>query len=69
MSAALSMGEDYPRQFEPAVLPNGMPNPRHCPPRPTCLAPAVRAVRGGRRNDVEVITSDVEPGACLRGRG
>ena len=59
VSAGQVMRELYPRLFEPAVLANGLPNPRHLP-LPVYLAWARRAaVRGARRNGVEVSGADV----------
>ena len=40
----------YPRLFEPAVLANGLPNPRHISPLPRAARAA--ALRGARRNGV-----------------
>ena len=59
VSAGQVMRELYPRLFEPPVLANGLPNPRHLP-LPVYLA-LVRAaaVRGARRNGVEVRGADV----------
>ena len=59
MSAALSMRDDYPRLFEPAVLPNGLPNPRHLSTAAYLAHARGAAVRGGRRNGVEVAPADV----------
>ena len=61
--AAVSAGqvtrELYPRLFEPPLLANGLPNPRHLP-LPVYLALVRRAaVRGARRNGVEVGGADV----------
>ncbi len=59
MSAALSMRDDYPRLFEPPVLANGLPNPRHLS-TVAYLARARRAaIRGGARNDVKLGPHDV----------
>ena len=50
MSAATSHARDYERLFEPPVLADGVPNPRHMP-RPMYLARArAAAVRGAQRN-------------------
>jgi hypothetical protein len=59
VSAGQVMRDLYPRLFEPPVLANGLPNPRHLP-LPVYLA-LVRsaAVRGARRNGVEVSGADV----------
>jgi D-alanyl-D-alanine carboxypeptidase/Putative Flp pilus-assembly TadE/G-like len=61
--AAVSAGQVmrglYPRLFEPPVLANGLPNPRHLP-LPVYLALARRAaVRGARRNGVDLSGVDV----------
>jgi hypothetical protein len=59
VSAGQVMRELYPRLFEPPVLANGLPNPRHLP-LPVYLALArAAAVRGARRNGVEVSGADV----------
>jgi len=59
VSAAQVMRDLYPRLFEPPMLPNGLPNPRHLP-LPVYLARAtIAAVRGGRRNGVTVRPWDV----------
>jgi hypothetical protein len=66
VSAAQVMRELYPRLFEPPLLENGLPNPRHLP-LPAYLARArAAAVRGGRRNGVRVRRSEVSfPGASF----
>jgi hypothetical protein len=52
VSAGQVMRDLYPRLFEPPVLANGLPNPRHLP-LPVYLALVRRAaVRGARRNGV-----------------
>ncbi len=59
VSAALSMRDDYPRLFEPPVLPSGLPNPRHLS-TVAYLARARRAaVRGGARNGIDLGAGDV----------
>ena len=59
VSAGQVMRDLYPRLFEPPVLANGLPNPRHLP-LPVYLALVQRAaVRGARRNGVEVSGADV----------
>ena len=71
--AAVSAGqvtrELYPRLFEPPLLANGLPDPRHLP-LPVYLALVRRAaVRGARRNGVEVGGADVSfPGGGSRRR-
>jgi hypothetical protein len=70
VSGAQVMRDLYPRLFEPPVLANGLPNPRHLP-LPVYLALARQAaVRGARRNGVRVSGADVSfPGAGSRPRG
>jgi hypothetical protein len=59
VSAGQVMRDLYPRLFEPPVLANGLPNPRHLP-LPVYLALVRRAaVRGARRNGVDVSGADV----------
>ena len=59
VSAGQVMRNLYPRLFEPPVLANGLPNPRHLP-LPVYLALVRRAaVRGARRNGVEVRGAEV----------
>jgi hypothetical protein len=59
VSAGQVMRDLYPRLFEPPLLANGLPNPRHLP-LPVYLALVRRAaVRGARRNGVEVSGADV----------
>jgi hypothetical protein len=59
VSAGQVMRDLYPRLFEPPLLANGLPNPRHLP-LPVYLALARRAaVRGARRNGVDVSGADV----------
>jgi Putative Flp pilus-assembly TadE/G-like len=59
VSAGQVMRDLYPRLFEPPVLANGLPNPRHLP-LPAYLTLARRvAVRGARRHGVEVSGVDV----------
>ena len=59
VSAGQVMRDLYPRLFEPPLLANGLPNPRHLP-LPVYLALVRRAaVRGARRNGVEVRGADV----------
>ena len=58
VSAAASMRDDYPRLFEPAVLANGLPNPRHLSTTGTWRSRAPPCARAGatacalRRADV-----------------
>ena len=67
VSAGQVMRDLYPRLFEPPVLANGLPNPRHLP-LPVYLALVRRAaVRGARRNGVEVQRGGCElPGRWVR---
>ena len=59
VSAGQVMRDLYPRLFEPPVLANGLPNPRHLP-LAVYLAMARRAaVRGAHRNGVKVSGADV----------
>ena len=59
VSAAASMRRDYPRLFEPALLEDGEPNPRHL--SAAAYEARARAVgaRAGRRNGVPVSPSDL----------
>jgi hypothetical protein len=59
VSAARQMRDDYPRLFEPAVLPNGLPNPRHLPLAAYLLRARTAAVRGAARNGVRLGLTDV----------
>jgi hypothetical protein len=63
MSAALSMRDDYPRLFEPPVLPSGLPNPRHLSTAAYLVRARQAAVRGGARNGVRLGPGDVTFGA------
>jgi hypothetical protein len=66
VSAGQVMRDLYPRLFEPPVLANGLPNRRHLP-LPVYLALVRRAaVRGARRNGVEVSGADVSFTAAMR---
>src|SRR4051794_23934936 len=72
MSAGGVMARAYPRLFEPAVFPNGLPNPRHLSTAHYLALARAAAVRGGARNGVSVRPADVRfPGgsfAPTRGR-
>src|SRR3954470_14141734 len=57
MSSAGVMAKAYPRLFEPAVFPNGTPNPRHLSTARYEELAREAAIRGGARNGVQV-----EPG-------
>jgi Transglycosylase SLT domain/D-alanyl-D-alanine carboxypeptidase len=59
MSAARAMADAYPRLFEPALLENGEPNPRHLSLAAYTGLARRAAIRGGQRNGVRVRPSDV----------
>src|SRR3954452_8444065 len=59
MSAGGAMAKAYPRLFEPAVFPNGVPNPRHLSTAQYEALARAAAVRGGGRNGVRVNPVDV----------
>ena len=59
VSVATKMRDDYPRLFEPVVLANGLPNPRHLPTVVYLARARGAAVRAGRRNGVRVRRADV----------
>ncbi len=59
VSAAHRMSDDYFRLFEPAVLPNGLPNPRHMTTVQYLLRARSTAVRAAARNDVRLGLADV----------
>lgn len=59
MSAGVAMAGAYPRLFEPPVLPNGAPNPRHLSTAEYERIARAAAVRGGARNGVPVLPGDV----------
>jgi hypothetical protein len=66
MSAGAAMAKNYPRLFEPAVFPNGMPNPHHLSTTRYVALARAAAVRGGARNGVPVSPADVHfPGASF----
>jgi hypothetical protein len=52
ISAAQVMREHYGRLFEPAVLPDGLPNPRHLSNAAYMTLAREAALRGARRNGV-----------------
>jgi hypothetical protein len=52
ISAAQIMKDDYPRLFEPPLLPNGLPNPRHLSTARYLARARAAALRGVRRNGV-----------------
>lgn len=49
-AAARQMARDYPRLYEPAVLPGGAPNPRHLSPLAYRLRARSAALRGAATN-------------------
>jgi Transglycosylase SLT domain/D-alanyl-D-alanine carboxypeptidase len=59
MSAARAMADAYPRLFEPALLENGEPNPRHLSLTAYTGLARRAAIRAGRRNRVRVRAADV----------
>lgn len=64
VSAARTMRADYPRLFEPAVVPNGARNPHHLSTAAYLARARSAAVDGGRRNGVRIAASEVDfPGA------
>ncbi len=66
VSAGQVMRDLYPRLFEPPVLANGLPNPRHLPLAVYLARATAAAVRGGQRNGVEVRPADVSfPGGSF----
>ena len=66
VSAAGSMRRDYPRLFEPAVLENGVANPRHLSTAAYEARARALAIRAARRNGVRVMPSDVSfPGGSF----
>ena len=66
MSAGGAMAKAYPRLFEPAVFPNGVPNPRHLSTAQYEAQARAAAVRGGARNGVPVRAADVRfPGGSF----
>src|SRR3954447_13094721 len=59
MSAGAAMAKAYPRLFEPAVFPNGAPNPHHLSTAQYESLARAAAQRGGLRNGVRVSPADV----------
>jgi len=59
MSAAASMRDDYPRLFQPPLLPGGLPNPRHLSTVAYMARARMAAIRGARRNRGTVGLADV----------
>ncbi|MFT4048915.1 MAG: transglycosylase SLT domain-containing protein [Solirubrobacterales bacterium] len=64
-AAGKRMADDYPRLFEPAVLPNGAPNPRHLSPvayRLRARGAAVRVVVANRAaGHIQSVSFGVNP--------
>src|SRR3954468_19600757 len=66
MSAGAAMARAYPRLFEPAVFPNGVPNPHHLSPAQYLALARAAAMRGGAKNRIPVRAADVRfPGASF----
>jgi transglycosylase-like protein with SLT domain/D-alanyl-D-alanine carboxypeptidase-like protein len=64
ISAAQVMRDLYPRLFEPPFIGPDVPNPRHLEEVEYRAAAVAAAIRGGRRNGVEVHAGDVSfPGS------
>jgi soluble lytic murein transglycosylase-like protein len=59
VSAAHRMADDYLRLFEPAALPNGLPNPHHLTTLEYLARARSVAVRAGARNGVRLGLADV----------
>lgn len=59
VSAAHRMSDDYFRLFEPAALPNGVPNPRHLSTADYLARARAAAGRVGESNGVQVGLNDV----------
>jgi soluble lytic murein transglycosylase-like protein len=59
ISAAHRMSDDYFRLFEPATLPNGLPNPHHLSTLEYLARARSAAVRAGGRNGVRLGLTDV----------
>ncbi|HEX2161326.1 MAG TPA: transglycosylase SLT domain-containing protein [Thermoleophilaceae bacterium] len=59
VSAAHRMSDDYFRLFEPAVLPNGLPNPSHLSTDEYLARARSVALRAGARNGVRIAAADV----------
>jgi hypothetical protein len=64
ISAAQVMRDNYPRLFEPPLLPNGLPNPRHLPNAAYLALARAAARRGAARNRLREAAVEVRfPGA------
>jgi soluble lytic murein transglycosylase-like protein len=59
VSAAHRMSDDYFRLFEPATLPNGLPNPHRLTTAEYLVRARTAAVRAGASNDVRLGLADV----------
>ena len=59
VSAARAMADAYPRLFEPPLLPDGSPNPRHLSLGAYEQAGRAAAIQAGRRNGVRLRPVDV----------
>jgi soluble lytic murein transglycosylase-like protein len=59
VSAARAMRDAYPRLFEPAVLPSGVPNPHHLSLASYMALARAAAVRGASANHAQLDSSDV----------
>jgi hypothetical protein len=59
VSAARAMADAYPRLFEPPVLPDGAPNPRHLSLAAYEQLGRGAALQAGRRNGVRLRSADV----------
>jgi hypothetical protein len=64
VSAAQAMRDLYPRLFEPPFLEPGIPNPRHLDEAEYRALAVAAALRGGRRNGVHILGSDVRLGGA-----
>jgi hypothetical protein len=66
ISAAQVMRDQYPRLFEPPFIEPDVPNPRHLEEAEYRATAVAAAVRGGRRNGVDVRAEDVTfPGSSF----
>jgi len=66
ISAAATMKDAYPRLFEPPMLADGIPNPRHLGEAEYRGLAVAAALRAGRRNGVPLRTADVSfPGSAV----
>jgi hypothetical protein len=66
ISAAQVMRDLYPRLFEPPFIEPDVPNPRHLEEAEYRARAVAAAIRGGRRNGVQIRASDVAfPGSAF----